>query len=74
MIASVAQLPRVKCLCSLVCDWCGSEEEEWDMQVQHGLLQSCTLDLGLPHPDAARLWQAASDEERQEALFGPFVK
>jgi hypothetical protein len=40
------------------------------MQVQHGLLQSCTIDLGLPLPDSARLWQAASDEERQEALFG----
>jgi hypothetical protein len=44
------------------------------MQVQHGVLQSCSLDLGLPQPDFMRLWQAAADEERQEALFGPLLK
>jgi hypothetical protein len=44
------------------------------MQVQHGLMHSCTLDLGLPLPDSVRLWQAAADEERHEALFGPLLK
>jgi hypothetical protein len=40
------------------------------MQVQHGVLASCPLGLSLPFVDAARLWQAAADEERHEALFG----
>jgi hypothetical protein len=40
------------------------------MQLQHGLLQACSVDLGLPLADSARLWQAAADEERHEALFG----
>jgi hypothetical protein len=40
------------------------------MQVQQGILQASSLDLGLPHPDSAMLWQAAAAEERQEALFG----
>jgi hypothetical protein len=34
---------------------------------------SCPLDLGLPLPDSARLWQAAADEEHQAALFGTFM-
>jgi hypothetical protein len=44
------------------------------MQLQHGLLHTCTIDLGLPLPDSVRLWQAAADEERQEALFGSYLK
>jgi hypothetical protein len=40
--------------------------------VQEGLLNSCAIDLGLPLSDSARLWQAAAEEERHEALFGSF--
>jgi hypothetical protein len=40
------------------------------MQVQHGLLASSPLGFYIPLPDVVRLWQAAADEERHEALFG----
>lgn len=41
------------------------------MQVQHAMLMASSLDLGLPQPDAAALWQAAHDKEQHEVLFGP---
>jgi hypothetical protein len=54
------------------CDGSTAEEGSQCMQLQHGLLVSSTVDLGLLMPDSVRLWQAAADEERHTALFSHF--
>ena len=40
------------------------------VQKQQAVLLAAAIDLGQPKVDMAALWQAASEDERREALFG----